>query len=130
MKESTIQTRILLRASETGARLFRNNVGKGWTGTYVQLDDGSILIRNPRRINYGLCVGSSDLIGWTPVEVTEDMVGQTVAIFTGIEVKTPKGRPTEDQQRFLSAVNSAGGVGMVGRDPEEVKRTLSDLCHK
>lgn len=125
MKERDIQANILLRASKTGARYFRNNVGKGWIGQWSKLSDGSILIQNPRRMNFGLCKGSSDLIGWVPVTITEDMVGQTVAVFSGIECKTKTGRVSDEQQRFLNAIHDAGGIDIVGRDPDDVAATLA-----
>ena len=36
--------------------------------------------------------GASDLIGFTTVEITPEMVGQKAAIFTAIEVKRETGR--------------------------------------
>jgi ribosomal protein S19 len=39
-------------------------------------------------VQFGLCKGSADLIGWKRVTVTPEMVGSTVAVFTSIEVKT------------------------------------------
>lgn len=102
MSENEIQNDIRAAAYEHGARLFRNNVGglQDATGRYVQ---------------YGLCVGSSDLIGWTEVEITPDMVGKKVAVFTAIEVKAAKGRPTQLQQDFIAAVRTAGGLAGIAR---------------
>jgi hypothetical protein len=37
-------------------------------------------------LKYGLCLGSSDLIGWTIREITPDMVEKKVAVFTAIQV--------------------------------------------
>ena len=68
--------------------LFRNNVGTGWTGTVKRSKTGSgIYIENPRPLNAGLCVGSSDLIGWKLIEVTPDKVGKKIAVFVAIEGK-------------------------------------------
>lgn len=106
MRESLIQNRIRIALSELGSRLFRNNVGLAETA------DG-------RKIRFGLCKGSSDLIGWTPVVITEEMIGQTLAVFTAVEVKTPKGRVSLDQQRFIDAVLDAGGIATVARSAEE-----------
>lgn len=52
-----------------GARLFRNNVGEAWAGRGSKRPDGSVIIPDASRVVYGLCVGSSDHVGWTPVTV-------------------------------------------------------------
>jgi hypothetical protein len=99
-------------------RLFRNNVGTGWAGRVIRVPDG-VLIRNPRPLRAGLVKGSSDLIGWTEVEITPDMVGRRVAIFTAVEAKTPNDTVREDQANFLTVVANAGGVA------REVRETKS-----
>jgi len=106
-KESNIQNQIRLALSSVGAVMFRNNVGQTTT------DDGRV-------IRYGVCnPGGADLIGWKPVVITEKMVGSTLAVFCAVEVKRPGGKVSESQQRFLDAVNRAGGMAGVARSPEE-----------
>jgi hypothetical protein len=68
-----------------------------------------------RPVQFGLARGSADLIGWRTVEVTPDMVGQRLAVFTSIEVKTPTGRLTPQQRNWLDAVLKAGGIAGVAR---------------
>lgn len=102
--ERRIQSEIQLAASAaaTGpARLWRNNVG-------ALRDQRGQLVR------YGLCPGSSDLIGFRTITITPDMVGQRVAIFTAVEVKD-RGRPTDQQQAFINLVQHAGGLAGVAR---------------
>ena len=55
--------------------------------------------------------GMPDLIGWTETEITPDMVGQRVAIFTGIEIKTgrQKIKPGSDQDKFREIILRMGG---------------------
>lgn len=113
MSETAILRKILIRASELGARLFRNQVG------VYELKDG-------RYLTSGLCVGSSDLIGWTLITVTPDMVGKTVAVFTAIETKAPKKHATEAQSRFIDAVTFAGGIAGVAHSVEDVERITGD----
>lgn len=113
-KETTIQRQIMVAASKTGARVFRNNVG----------------FDADRRVKYGLCNGSSDLIGWVPITITADMVGQTIARFLAIEVKTATGKPTLEQTRFLTAVNNNGGIGFVCRDPQSAKDLINGSKEK
>lgn len=120
MKEQTLRKQIQLKTADTGARLFRNNVGTGWTGKVKDKGDLKI-ISDPRPFHAGLCKGSSDLIGWTPVEITPDMVGQKVAVFTAVELKSgPHDKTTKQQDNFLEQVRQAGGIGLVGRDADTV----------
>ena len=110
-REAIIQQNVRLAMSEAGAVMFRNQVGA--THTF----DG-------RLIRFGLCIGSSDLIGWTPVTITPDMVGRTIAVFTACEVKRPGGKATEDQLNFISAVQRAGGFAGIARTPDEAVAIL------
>lgn len=111
MKESNVQQLVRMELSKLGAVSYRNNVG-------VLKDE------NGRPVRYGLCNGSSDLIGYTPVEITPDMVGQKLAVFTAIEVKTAKGKPRENQLNFLKVVRDNGGIAGIARSPECVKKIL------
>lgn len=120
MKEQQIQTRWLVNISKRpDVRMFRNNVGTGWTGQVVSRELGAIVLQNARPLHAGLCVGSSDLIGWKTVTITEDMVGQQVAIFVAAEVKTVTGRLTGEQSNFLTKVKDAGGLAVVIRDENQ-----------
>jgi hypothetical protein len=73
-------------------------------------------------VRYGLQPGSSDLIGWRTVTITPEMVGQQVAVFTSIEVKTATGRLTPEQRQWLAAVETAGGIAGVARSVEDALR--------
>ena len=119
MKETNIQRLIMMALSKSGARIFRNNVGKAYAGKAIKLTNGDVVIKNPYLIKFGLCVGSSDVIGWTPVTITPDMVGQKVAIFTAIEVKKPKGRVSPEQKQFIERLTSDGGLAGVARSEHE-----------
>jgi hypothetical protein len=110
--EQTIQQNIRIACSNGNTRLFRNN-----TGT---LKDA-----NGRPVQFGLCKGSADLIGWKRVTVTEDMVGTQVAVFLSIEVKTATGRLRPEQQQWLDAVQSAGGIAGVARSVSDAERLLT-----
>lgn len=108
--EASIQNAIRMRASETGARLWRNNVGAG------KLQNGSFL-------RWGLCndseavnreVKSADLIGILPVIITPAHVGQTLGQFWSIECKRPgwkyAGTDREKAQlKWIEAVTALGG---------------------
>jgi len=120
MTERNIQTRILLATGKhPNIRLFRNNTGQGWQGQ-TRREGNLLIVANPRPLQAGLHKGSSDLIGWKTVEITADMVGQHVAVFCAVEVKTGSGRTTAEQEQFLQAVRDAGGIGVVMRDESQV----------
>ena len=95
-------------------RLFRNNVG---------------LYRNPNGqvVRFGLCTGSSDLVGWTTVKITPQMIGRDVAIFTCCEVKKPKEKPTPEQEAFISVVQSAGGIAFVAHSLDEAENKMMNI---
>ena len=95
----------MLDGSKLGIRLFRNTVGS------YELKDG-------RWLTSGLCVGSSDLIGYLPVVVTEAMVGRTVAVFVAVEAKGPRGRVRKEQQMFIDAVRRNGAIGVITHEPD------------
>jgi hypothetical protein len=48
--------------------------------------------------------------------VTQDMVGQFVAIFTAVESKTIGDTLSKDQKNFLDQVYKAGGLAYVARE--------------
>lgn len=130
--EKNTQTEIQLAVGQylPNVTLFRNNTGMGWAGKLIRkYNNGSVELADSRPLHAGLCVGSSDLIGWTSVIVTPEMVGRTIAIFTAGEVKVFKkgSQASEDQLKFLTLVHNSGGIAKIIRSPEEalVKLTYS-----
>ncbi len=89
--ERNIQAEIMLALSKAGCLVWRNNTGA--------LQD-----KTGRLVRYGLCKGASDIIGVCPD-----------GRFLAVEVKTTKGRLTEDQERFIAAVRRSGGRAGVAR---------------
>jgi len=95
--ETAIQKATLELVNASGrARVYRQNTGRRG------------------RVSFGLCVGSSDLIGW-------DLIGGR---FVAIELKVPGKEPDEAQAAFLEAVNRAGGIGIWGSDPLSIMAEL------
>lgn len=110
--ESVILKRVMLALSKAGAKIFRNNVG------FATYPNGAV-------VKYGVCnPGGSDIIGFTPVTITPDMVGKQVAIFTAIECKTEKGKLRPEQTNFLNAVKKAGGYAGVATSEQEALAIL------
>jgi len=103
MKESNLHRMIMIEAVKHGHRLFRNNVGK------VEGADGRYHV-------FGLCVGSSDLIGWT-----------RDGRFAAIEVKLPGRKATREQMAFIDAVIRAGGRAGVATSPAEAVAIMETL---
>jgi hypothetical protein len=126
--EHAIQQRILLACGSGPVRLWRNNVGTGWAGQATKvttgnlravaqgLQPGDVVIRNGRPLHAGLCVGSSDLIGYRQVD--------GVAQFVALEVKSATGRPTAQQTQFLNHITSAGGCAGVVRSVDDAHTVL------
>ena len=106
MSEQTIQQHIRLQCSRGPVRLHRNNTG-------------TLRDQHGRPVQFGLAKGSADLIGWTTRTITPDMVGQQVAVFTSIEVKSATGRLRPDQRQWMEAVQAAGGIAGVARSVED-----------
>ena len=117
MKESDLSRLIQLELSGDGVRLWRFPVGS------YELADG-------RRITVGI-PGMSDLLGLTPVEITQGMVGQTLAVFTAIEVKRP-GAYTQParlkaQDMFCATVRRYGGLAGIANSVEEARTIVGQL---
>lgn len=114
----------MVLATKLKARLFRNNVGLGYVGKPLDPRGDPMILQEPRPIKFGLAKGSSDLIGWTPVTITPEMVGRTIPVFTSIEVKMKHGRVSPEQQAWLDAVQAAGGIANVCRSEETLPMAL------
>ena len=96
------------------ARLFRNDNGVGYVGgKLMRTKDNKRVLVGGRPIAYGLQPGSGDLIGWTPVEITSEMVGQKVAVFTSIEAKTEGDTVKREQYAWARRVRIAGGIARI-----------------
>ena len=105
MRERDLMVAIQLAAPKYHCTLMRNNTG---------------ILKDSRghHVKFGLCVGGSDLIGWTIINAT--------AIFTACEVKLPGKKPTNEQQRFLTAVQQAGGIACVATCIEDLAKAIQE----
>ena len=108
MSESALVASIRLAlGKDARVVLWRNNTGSALR------DFGAA---GMRPLKYGLCVGSSDLIGIVAPH------GRLIAL----EVKTASGRVTREQQQFLDLVQKMGGVARVVRSVDEALRAVED----
>lgn len=114
-KEQILQQDIRLElGNNPRIRMYRNNVGLA-----VPVGKGK---RRP--VQYGLCPGSSDLIGIRAVEITPEMVGRIIGQFVSLEVKTPNGTVSDDQAAFLRVMWDLGGLSIVARSLDDIKELV------
>lgn len=113
--ESDLLRQIQLAATQSGARLFRNNSAQGWVGTFVRITNGRLILDNARPLHAGLAPGSADLIGLT-----------ATGRFLSIEVKAERGRLTTEQTAWLDMVRRFGGAGGVARSVDDFLGILAE----
>ena len=112
LSETAVQTNERLKAAKAGGILWRNNRGAFVNDYGQQVRYG--LANESKRVDK--ITKSSDLIGITRVVVTQDMVGQTVGLFTAVECKKEgwkfgdEGRD-KAQLNFINIVKAHGGIG-------------------
>ena len=112
MSEHEIQQRIRLACGHGPVRLWRNN-------------SGALVDQQGRLVRFGLAKGSSDLIGLRTLEITPDLVGQRIAQFVALEIKTTRGVVSPEQRAFLDLVEQLGGLAAVCRSVEAAKQALA-----
>jgi len=108
-KERDVINERLLNLKEN-ERMFRANCGMAWTGEFVR--KGNMLIIKNARAFHGLPEGFPDLIGWETIEITPDMIGQKIAVFTAEEIKTgaQKIKRGSRQAGFRDLIIRMGGI--------------------
>ena len=128
MNELEIQSRIRLALGQRpDLRLFRNVSTHCYTGRPVSQAGGLLTLADAHPIRAGLFVGSSDLIGWRTKTINvlnpDGTIKPTrVAVFASVEVKTPRGKTSPEQDTWLAAVHNAGGIQGVVRSVEDAER--------
>jgi len=131
MKEQNILKTILLDVCRGSVRLWRSNAGQGWVGKthhvgsagMVKVYPGDVVVRNAQPLRAGF-KGLSDLTGYVTIEVTPDMVGEKIAVFSAVEVKAARGRASKEQKSFIERVLAAGGRAGIARSSEDAKKVL------
>ena len=104
--ETNIMNKIMLAMSKKGYLIWRNQVG-----LFKTLDG--------RTVNIGI-KGSSDLMAVKPTIITPEMVGQTLAVFVAVEVKTSTGRQSEPQKKWQNAVEKLGVKYILARSEDDI----------
>ena len=111
VSEHEIQQRIRLACGRGPVRLWRNN-------------SGALIDQQGRLVRFGLCKGSSDLIGLRTLEITPGLVGQRLAQFVALEIKTARGVASPEQRAFLALVEQLGGLAAICRSVEAAEQVL------
>lgn len=117
--EAPILRDVLLKASDLGHRLFRNNRGLFYT-------------MSGDKTRAGLETdGASDCIGFARVIVTPEMVGHTIAVILVAETKKsawkkPTTETEKGQEKFINFINKMGGIGFFINNPEDLKNKIDE----
>jgi hypothetical protein len=111
MTEQQIQQAIRLALGRGDTRLWRNNTG-------------TLMDKHGRPVQFGLCKGSADLIGLRTITITPEHLGQRLAVFAAVEVKSATGRATPEQLAFIDVVQQMGGFAGVARSVDDAVRIL------
>lgn len=123
--EANVSNDAAIAVSKAGGKSFRNNVGGAWSGKKIRtLPNGDVVLRDAMWINFGLMKGSADRIGWVPVTITQDMVGQRFARFLSMEMKTETGRASDAQIKWHDIVWRDGGLSGFCRCVEDAERIM------
>lgn len=126
MDEATVQQQIQIQGVQYGSQLMRNNSGAFQTqeGRWIYFGLGNISKKHGDKIK------SSDLIGFTRVTITSEMVGKTLAVLTAVEVKKPgwkrslKDKRENAQEAFISWIKAAGGFAGFASSIEEFRKII------
>lgn len=125
MSEASVQQDIRLAASRRNAYLWRNNSGafQDERGNFIRYG----LANDSKKLNEE--IKSSDLIGFTPIVITPDMVGQTIAVFTAVEVKQKgwtgiRSARERAQDKFIQLVRSFGGRAGFAASVDDAERIM------
>ena len=93
-------------------------------GAVWRNNTGALVDQQGRFVRFGLCKGSSDLIGMRSLEVTPELVGRRLAQFVALEIKTESGTVSTEQRAFLRLVQQLGGLGAVCRSIAQAQAVL------
>jgi hypothetical protein len=123
---TTLIQHILLNVSHGLVRLWRQNAGTAWAGKakkYAKLDHvtvypGDVVVRQGQPVQLGE-EGIADLVGYSIVTITPEMVGQRVAIFSAVEVKGEGDTPKATQLAYIERIRQHGGRAGVAYQPED-----------
>lgn len=124
MAESELYRSIPLAFSNGDTRLWRANAGLAWAGTILQRTPRTLTLMDYRPIKLGPD-GFSDLFGVKRTLITPEMAGRYLGVFSGIECKSERGKPTDQQALFLDLLRSMHAYHGIARSIEDARRILT-----
>lgn len=125
--ESQVQQEIQLQGPYHSCSLMRNNSGalKDQTGRLVRYGLGNVSKQHNDNMK------SSDLIGFTKITVTPEMVGKEIAVFTAIEVKKEAWKEEKKfdkreqaQSNFIEWIRMHGGFAGFANSIDKLTQIL------
>lgn len=114
--ETAIVNDIMMALSRRGVAVWRNVRGKFRP---LHGDQNRVIAAGL------LSPGASDLIGIMPMTITQEMVGQRVAVFVAIEVKTPTGSVQPEQTAFIDKIRRYGGIAGIARSADDAAEIIA-----
>lgn len=124
------------RTIDWKCRTFRNNSGGFYdkTGRFVSFGLGAGNEAGCK--DFMKTYKTGDRVGWTPVTITPEMVGKTIAVFTNIEIKAfgfneklhyNKNTREYGQNNFNNLVINQGGIAGFASCAVDVDRMIQNF---
>jgi len=108
-QETKLMRLIMVALTNADCLVFRNECAGAYVGRVIHKDDRIVTLQNAVLMTFGLCVGSSDIIG----------IHRKSGRFLAVEVKTSTGKPTKEQLNFIEQVRAANGIAGIARTVQE-----------
>ena len=108
-EETKLMRLIMIALSNANCITWRNETAGAYVGRVIHKDARIVTLANDQLMTFGLCVGSSDIIG----------IHKPTGRFLAIEVKTKTGKPTKEQLNFIEQVRAANGIAGLARSVQE-----------
>lgn len=126
--ENKVQAEIQCAGPAWNCILLRNNSGalEDKTGRVVRFGLGNVSKQHSEKIK------SSDLVGFTRLTITQEMVGKTVAVITAIEVKRESWKPDMldarevAQNAFIQWIRNVGGIAGFCNSVESFRKLMHE----
>ncbi len=116
LTESRIQAQVraVLSHRDSSTRVWRNTTGAG-------------KLENGQYIQWGLSVGSSDLVGIHRYLIKPEDIGTYIGRLFCVEIKTPKGRLSPEQKIWMKTIQDFGGISEICRSKKDAEELLKRL---